>query len=179
MSDPTTDILAGLPLDDLAARLGADPASVRSAAEAAIPALLGGLHANAQDSAGADSIAEALTQHEGQRDPDPADGAKIAGHIFGDSQDQVVQQLGGVQGVSGDLVKKLIPLLAPLVLAYLAKQVGGRAGSGSAGDNAGGGVVGSILEEVLKGASQGSGGGQGAGSIIGDVLGGLLGRGRR
>jgi hypothetical protein len=167
------DILAGLPIDDLASQLGTDPASIEAAASAAIPALLGGLHANAQDSSGADSIAEALGQHADPQAPvDVEDGAKIVQHIFGGNSDAVVQKLGGVDGASGDLLKKLIPMLAPLVLGYLAKQ---------AGSGASGGVVGSILEEVLKGAGQGTAtsGGQSAGSIIGDVLGGLLGGGRR
>ena len=172
------DILADLPVDDLAQQLGADPASVKSAAAAALPALLGGLEANAQDPAGAASLAEALGQHTAPVEPtsvDVNDGAKIVQHIFGDNQDQVVNQLGTLDGHPNDLVKKVIPFLAPLVLAYLAKQVGGKGGA------VGGGILGTILGEVLKGAGQGSAtsGGKGAGSIISDVLGGLLGGGRK
>lgn len=174
------EILAGLPIDDLARQLGTDPASVQSAAAAALPALLGGLEANAQDPAGAASLTEALTQHSGPVDAtqvDLADGEKIAQHIFGDNTDQVVNQLGGLDGHPNDLVKKLIPVLAPIVLAFLAKRVIG----GSAGGSTGGGVLGTILGEVLKGAGQGTAtrDGKSAGSILGDVLGGLLGGGRR
>ena len=58
------------------------------------PALLGGLDANAADPAGAASLAEALGQHdpalvEGGVDlaqVDPAEGEKIAQHIFGDNR---------------------------------------------------------------------------------------------
>ena len=173
------EILADLPIDDLARQMGTDPASVKSAAAAALPALLGGLEANAQDPAGAASLSEALTQHAGPVDAtqvDVADGEKIAQHIFGNNTDQVVQQLGGLDGHPDELVKKLIPVLAPIVLAFLAKRViGGGGGTG------GGGVLGSILGEVLKGAGQGTAtrGGKSAGSILGDVLGGLLGGGRR
>ncbi|MBA3780476.1 MAG: DUF937 domain-containing protein [Nocardioides sp.] len=179
------EILQTLPIDQLANQLGEDPDDVEQAALAALPALLGGLHANAQDPAGEASLAEALGQH--GDDPaatgvvdveqiDQADGSRIASHIFGAQEDEVVQQLGGVGSASSGLVKKLIPILAPLVLAYLAKQVRGK------GDAAtGGGVLGSILSQVLSGAAQGSAprGSQGAGSIIGDILGGLLGGGRR
>ncbi|RNL63284.1 DUF937 domain-containing protein [Nocardioides marmoriginsengisoli] len=176
------DILADLPVDDLAQQLGTDPASLQSAAAAALPALLGGLEANAQDPAGAASLAEALGQHDGPVDAlnvDAADGAKIVQHIFGGNQDQVVSQLGALDGHPNDLVKKVIPLLAPLVLAYLAKQVGGK--GGAVGGALGGGILGTVLGEVLKGAGQGSAtsGGKSAGSIISDVLGGLLGGGRK
>lgn len=174
------DIISQLPIDQLAGQLNASPEEVEAAAAAALPALLGGLRANASDTAGAASIEEAVSQHspglvEGRIDLsqiDTADGARIASHIFGGNEDQVVQQLGGLDGDSG-LVKKLIPILAPIVLSYLAKQMGGSS-------TGGGGIVTTVLEEILKGASQGSGTrGRSAGSIIGDLLGGLLGGGRR
>ena len=186
------DILANLPLDDLAAQLGEDPAAVRSAVETALPALLGGLQANAQDPGAADSLAQAVQQHDNDLGNGPIDlsqidaseGAKIAGHIFGNNQEQVISQLGGVGGnVSGGLIQKLLPMLAPVVLAYLAKQVGSKAGAGGLASAAGGGIIGTVLNEVLKGATQGSqpsgAGTPSAGSIITDVLGGLLGGGKR
>lgn len=178
-------ILASLPYDALAAQLDADPQEVALAAQAALPALLGGLHANAADPAGELSLLRALTQHDnGLGDVtsgyqiaadqlDAGEGEKISAHVFGGQQDQVVQALGGLNGVSGDLVKKLIPILAPIVLSYLAKQLRGK-------NAAGGSVLSSILEQVLSGAAQGSGSSRiSAGSIISDVLGGLLGGGRR
>ncbi len=177
------EIVASLPLDQLAAQLGSDPASVEQAAFAALPALLGGLEANAQDAAGEASLAEALSQHDNDLASglidlsaiDVEDGAKITSHIFGDRQDQVVAQLGGVGGSSG-LVSKLLPILAPIVLSYLAKQMGAKGGAA-----AGGGVLGSILSQVLSGAAQGTSSRSSAstGSILGDLLGGLLGGGRR
>ena len=178
-------ILAALPYDELAAQLGADPQDVVAAAQAALPALLGGLQANAADPAGASSLLDALDQHDNSlgsledgstvslSQVNTADGAKISAHVFGDQQDQVVQALGGLNGVSGDLVKRLIPILAPIVLSYLAKQLQGK--------NSSGGVLSSILEQVLSGAAQGAGSSSrsSAGSIIGDILSGMLGRGRR
>jgi hypothetical protein len=176
------EIVANLPLDQLAAQFGTDPASVEQAAFAALPALLGGLEANASDPAGEASLAEALGQHNNDLASglidlsaiDVEDGAKIASHIFGDNQDQVVAQLGGVGG-SSSLVSKLLPILAPIVLSYLAKQIGAKGGA------ADGGVLGSILSQVLGGAAQGtsSRSSTSTGSILGDLLGGLLGGGRR
>ena len=54
------DILANLPIDQLASQLGESPDDVRAAAQSALPALLGGLHANAQDPAGEASLADLL-----------------------------------------------------------------------------------------------------------------------
>ncbi|MCW2756952.1 MAG: hypothetical protein JWO46_698 [Nocardioidaceae bacterium] len=181
------DIVASLPIDAIAQQVGARPADVQQAVQSAVPALVGGLHANAQDPAGADSLIDALGQHSGSladavaQDPaavqgiDTAEGQKIAAHIFGDHQQQVVNQLGGLGGgaVSADLVKKLIPILAPIVMSYVAKQVASKGGA-SAGD----GVLDDVLGQVLKGAGGTSSGG-GLGSVLGSVLGGLLGGGRR
>lgn len=192
------EILQNLPIDQLAQQVGADPAEVQQAAQAALPALLGGLNANAQGG-GASSIVEALGQHTGDvtvDQIDAADGEKIASHIFGSNEDQVYSALGGT-GASSGLVKKLIPILAPIVLSYIANKVlkGGGLGGGTgtqaqapADDSASGGPgsLDSMLKDVLGGAlggatqtqapqqsQQSSGGG------ILDVLGGLLGGGRR
>jgi hypothetical protein len=189
------EILSQVDLEQLARQVGGDPAEVERAARTALPALLGGLDANAADPVGAASLAEALGQHdpalvEGGVDltqVDPAEGDKIAQHIFGDNRDQVVSQLGGVAGSAGKgIVAKLIPILAPIVLSWLAKKVlggaadaaGGAAGAPSS--SATGGGLGDILGQVLGGATKGTqSGGVDTGSIITDVLGGLLGAGRR
>jgi hypothetical protein len=186
------EILSQVDLNQLAQQVGADPAEVEQAARTALPALLGGLDANASDPAGAASLAEALGQHDGSlidggvdlSQVDPAEGEKIAQHIFGDNQDQVLNQLGGVGGGAGKgIISKLIPILAPIVLSWLAKKVLGGAGGGAAttpSSSAGGGGLGDILGQVLGGATKGTqSSGVNTGSIISDVLGGLLGGGRR
>lgn len=186
------EILSQVDLNQLAQQVGADPAEVEQAARTALPALLGGLDANAADPAGAASLAEALGQHDGSlidggvdlAQVDPAEGEKIAHHIFGDNQDQVLNQLGGAGGGAGrSIISKLIPILAPIVLSWLAKKVLGGAGGGattSPSSSAGGGGIGDILGQVLGGATKGTqSSGVNTGSIISDVLGGLLGGGRR
>ncbi|AKT52323.1 DUF937 domain-containing protein [Arsenicicoccus sp. oral taxon 190] len=198
------EILQSLPVGQIAQELGARPEEVQRAAAAALPALLGGLQANATDPDGARSLTEALGQHDpGLVDGgvdlaqvDTRDGEAIAAHIFGDNQGQVAQQLGGLQGVGGPLVQRLIPILAPIVMSWLAKQVLGQAGAGgSLGQAQGGGVGGSILSDALGsvlGRATGQAGmgsdqsvdrreaqGFDTGTIIRDVLGGLLGGGRR
>ena len=57
------DILADIPMNQLAAQLGVDQATAEQAARQAIPALLGGLQANSEDPAGAMSLAGALGDH--------------------------------------------------------------------------------------------------------------------
>lgn len=174
-------LAASIPVDQLAAQLGEDPEAVRQAVDVALPALVQGLDANAQDPGGARSLNEALLQHDDDLaeepiDPlqaDPVDGERIVRHIYGDQTDAVVHQLGGVGG-SSDLVRKLLPYLAPIVLSYLAKQMG---------SGAGGGLLGQVLQQVLTGAAQGSGStsrpGGAFGDVLGDLLGGLLGGGRK
>jgi hypothetical protein len=89
-----------LPIADLAARLGVDETTASQAVNQAIPALLGGLRANAEDPAGAESIADALQQHDPSLveggvnldDVDESDGEKIVGHVFGAKKEQVARR---------------------------------------------------------------------------------------
>jgi hypothetical protein len=186
-----------LPIADIAARLGVDEATASQAVNQALPALLGGLKANAEDPAGADSIAAAVEQHDpglveggvNLDDVDESDGEKIVGHVFGAKKEQVALALGKTQGPGGDdLIKKLLPILAPIVLSYLAKQFQGGKGAGRAqpadggfggalGDLIGGGSRGGAIGDILGGLLGGAG--KGKGGDIGDLLGGLLGGGRR
>ena len=191
------DILAQLPMGDLAARVGSDPQTTEAGVRSVLPALLGGLHANAQDPAGASSLAGALGQHspdlvEGGVNLDqvnPDEGGKIVSNIFGGQTDQVTQNLGGSLGGQNDLVQKLLPLLAPIVLSYLTQRLGGQ------GQAAQGGGLGDVLGGMLGGQGAGAAGAGGLGGVLGgllgggpggspagglgDALGGLLGGGRR
>ena len=180
--DNVDEIVANIPMNALADQLGVDPGTAETAVRQALPALLRGLQANAADPSGEASLAGALEQHppdlvEGGVDlnqVDPEDGEKIVGHIFGSNTDQVAQTLGGNLGGSGDLIKKLLPLLAPIVLSYLSRRM--RGGAATPGDQQGGGL-GDLLGSILGGL--GGGGQQTQGGSILDMLGGLLGGGRR
>jgi len=182
-------------MDQLASLLGVDEATAEQATRQAIPALLGGMQANAEDPAGAASLAGALGDHpsdliDGGVDLDQVDaddGEKIVGNVFGTNQDQVAQTLGGnLGGQGGGLIKQLLPILAPIVLAYLSKRLMGQGQGGGGGqNNPFGDATGSanplndMLNSMLGGGAAGGGAGQpGAGSIL-DMLGGMLGGGRR
>ena len=199
------EILEQIPVDQIAGLLGTDRESAQAAVEAAVPTLLAGMQSNAQAPEGAASLESALAQHrdglvDGGVDAsqvDTDDGEKIVSHVFGGQQDQVASQLAGsanLGGIGGDLVRKLLPILAPIVMSYLAKKLlGGQNAGGVAGDVTGrdtsddgagdgagqpGGIdLGSILGGILGGGSQGGTGGSPGG--LGDILGGILGGGNQ
>ena len=194
------DLMGQIPMGQLASQLGVSEAEAEEAVRAALPALLSGMQANAQDPAGAASLQHALGQHDGSLldggidldQVDTDDGAKIVHNIFGDNEGAVVNQLGGLGGLGGGLIAKLLPMLAPLLMGYLGKSFGGggssapapsggsstsgmgpgAAPSTSSDDGGGGGGLGDILGGLLGGGGGGLGG-------LGDVLGGLLGGGKR
>jgi hypothetical protein len=176
------DLLGALPADQISQQVGASPDEVRTAAAAVLPALLGGLQANADDPAGAGSILQALGQHDndllaGGTDLaaiDERDGATIASHIFGDQQDEVADRLGGLpavggSGAGGALVRRLIPILAPMVLSWLANRVLKGGGTGAGG--------GSTTPSTTQPSPSLPGGGSSSGpgsldDLLRDVLGG-------
>ena len=192
-TQPTDDLLSKLPIDQIAGTLGIAPDEAQRAVSGALPALLGGLKANADDPAGERSLAGALTEHspalvEGGIDigqVDTADGEKIVDNVFGPSKDQVVAKLSDSAGAEPSIVQRILPVLAPIVLSYLSKQVMGQGGATSGG--AQGRTPGSAsapqtaggLGDLLGGVLGGTGGGGIGGLDIGGMLGGLLGGGKR
>jgi len=208
MSDGGIDDLVGqIPIGQLAAQLGVSEDEAERAVRAALPALLGGMQANAGDPAGAASLARALGDHDGSLleggadldQVDTDDGARIVRNVFGGNEGAVVDRLGGLDGLSSGLMGKLLPMLAPLLLAFLSKQVlGGSGGGGGGGADAPSGSSPGSASGMGPGAGgmapggpadAGSGGGGlgdilggllgGGGGGLGDVLGGLLGGGKR
>ncbi|WP_378736852.1 DUF937 domain-containing protein [Nocardia brasiliensis] len=189
------DLLSQVPIAQIAAKLGVDENTAKTAVQAALPTLLGGLRANATKPEGAASLVGALDNHgdlvegEGAVDIDKvdvADGSKIVENVFGDEKNTVISALGATEGTGGnDLIGKLMPILAPIVLAYLAKQMTGGA-SGTAPQTppqSDGGGLGDLLGGLLGGSSKSGGIGgaigealaKNAGGALGNVLGGLFG----
>jgi len=175
------EILARVPLDDLAGQLGASKKDTKDAASQAITSLLGGLHYNSQESDGVASLAKALLGHAGGAKAvsgggkvdlgsiDTGDGAKIVKHALGTTPSRAATQLSAKTGAASPLLAKVLPVVAPLVLTYVANQALGASG-------------GSILD-LVKGSIGGSGSskptsGGGLGDLLGDVLGSALGTGK-
>ena len=133
-------------VDQISRQVGAEPSAVNSAIQLALPAIMSGLANNASTPQGAESLNNALEQdHSGGGILDslgglgglaglagsmfgggqPArqtDGGGILGHIFGNSQGQVAQQVSSQSGLGAGQVAQIMMMLAPLVMGYLGRQ---------------------------------------------------------
>jgi len=171
------DLLAQIPIGDIAKQLGIDEDVAEDAVKQVLPGLVGGLKANA-DEGGAASLEKALGKHQGAKlrgvsDVDTADGAKIVSHVFGGNEDAVVAKLAGSSAkseVTDVIIKKVLPIVAPIVLAWLANKFLG--GGADAKKESSGGGLGDLLGGLLGGGS-GSSSSSGGGLDLGDLLGGL------
>lgn len=175
-----------IPTQEIASKLGADEGEVNSAIQTLVPLLLGGLQQNAQDPGHASNIENAASTHAASglldggvsvEQVDEADGSKAVAKIFGGNDTgQVAAALSGGGAGNGDLLKKLLPILAPIVLAYIGKQLtkgSAPAAPAEPAQQAGsGGGLGDILGSILSGSAGGGGNNNPLGSILGSVLGG-------
>ncbi|MDI9629712.1 MAG: DUF937 domain-containing protein [Acidobacteriota bacterium] len=95
---------------------------------------------------------------------DTDDGRKIVQHALANDP----QRLQGLGGFGGDMLSKLLPILAPIVMGYVAKQAlaGGQ-------KDADGNLLGGLVSNLLGGGGQGS-----SGNMLGSLLGSLLGGGQ-
>ncbi|MGB7210160.1 MAG: DUF937 domain-containing protein [Pyrinomonadaceae bacterium] len=129
-------------VDQISQNVGAESSMVSSAIQAALPMILGGLANNAATPQGAESLNSALDRdHDGgllgnlgglgsmifggqQAAPPPrqADAGGILGHIFGNNQGQVAQEVSNKSGLSISQVAPILMMLAPIVMSYLGQQ---------------------------------------------------------
>lgn len=191
------ELLEQIPVADLAAKVGGDQAEVGKAIQTLVPALIGGLQQNVVTDDIDSSELESAVAEQGAGDlldggisvdqVDATQGDHYVARIFGGNDSGQVASALANAGVSGELVKKLLPLLAPIVLAYVGKQFSQNNSSGTTAQ--GGGGLGDLLGGILGGAANGGGGagnnplgsilgsvlGGKHGGAIGDILGGLLG----
>ena len=163
--------------------LGVDQQTAQTGIAALLPAVLGGMQnqAGAQP-AGLGGLAGMLGGLGGgglldnALSPQPTDvgqGNQVLGQIFGskDASRTVATHAAQQSGLSPDLLKKMLPIVAMLAAGYFAKQAGGQGGAIGGTGGLGGGL-GGMLGGLL-------GGGAGAaGNPLNQILGGLVG-GRR
>lgn len=163
--DSLTDLLDG-EADQIGRRIGADPTTTRSALEAAVPALLAALSAEADDP----GLKTAIRQdHDGsiidqlpgyldgtaQLSPRTTNGAGILEHTLGDRQAEMAQALSAKSGLDLGSIMKLLPLLAPILMGMLGKKTGGAGGrSGGGGGGFGLDDLGDILGREKESARQ-------------------------
>ncbi|GAA5033871.1 DUF937 domain-containing protein [Microbacterium fluvii] len=176
------DILSKLPIDQIAAQLGVDPATAQKAVKEGGATILSGLQHNASTPDGAAALEKALGSHAGTTGAvdlnavDTADGEKILGHVFGGRQGEVAQKLTDEPKTAGIDFGQLLPMLAPIVMGMLAgKQTGTTQSAAGASTGESGGGIGDLIGGLLGG---GSGAKSGGGIDIGGMLGGLFGGGK-
>lgn len=177
------EVLDTIPVGDIAKKLGIPSDVAEAAVKQVLPGLVGGLAANASDSAGSASLEKALGKHATAStkvdDIDTDDGAKIVKNIFGSNQDAVATKLADAEpkpNVTADIIKKVLPIVAPLVLSFIASQVlkpkAAAPASNSTTPAASGGIdLGGLLGGLLSDPS--------AQQVVGGLLGGLLGGGKK
>jgi hypothetical protein len=177
------DLFNQIPVADIAAKLGADQGEVSQAIQTLVPTLLGTLQENVQADDIDSTHLESAVVAEGESDLltggvnvdqiDQGQGNQLIASLFGGNDtNQVASALSGAGAGGGDLIKRLLPMLAPIVLAYVGKQFSQKNAGAQA--QASGGGMGDILGSILGGASGGGGGAANnpLGSILGSVLGG-------
>ena len=185
------DLFAQIPVQDIASKLGADEGEVNNAIQTLVPALVGGLAENVQAEDIDSSELESDVAKQGASglldggvsvdQVDESEGDLIVAKIFGgNDSNQVASALAGAGAGGGDLIKRLLPILAPIVLAYIGKQfsqrgAGAPAGAGTQAQAAPSGGLGDLLGGILGGAGGAGAAGGGLGSILGSVLGGKQG----
>ncbi len=123
--------LSGDGVKQISRQIGADEATTAQAVSTAIPLLVSALARNASQPGGAESLNNALQKHDGGilenvigylgGGGDVADGSAILGHIFGQRQSNVQQQLSHRTGLDAGSIAKLLMMLAPVILGALGK----------------------------------------------------------
>lgn len=162
-------------VDHISQNVQAEPSLVNSAIQLALPTLINGLANNASTPDGAESLNNALeADHAGgglldnlgglagmvfgggaaSVPPPQADGGGILGHILGNSQGAVAQDVSQKTGLGMGQVAQILMMLAPIVMAYLGRQKQQQ----NVGADGLGGLLGGILGNVTQqGAPQSSG----------------------
>lgn len=178
------DLFNQIPVADIASKLGADPGEVNQAIKTLVPTLLGSIQENVQADDIDSTELESAVVAEGESDLltggvnvdqiDEGQGNQLIASLFGGNDtNQVASALSGAGAGGGDLIKRLLPMLAPIVLAYVGKQFAQKNAAGVQAQAAPGGGIGDVLGSILGGAGGAGGGGNNAlGSILGGVLGG-------
>ena len=183
------DLYNQIPVADIASKLGVDQGEVNQAIQTLVPTLLGSIHENVQADDIDSTELESVVVAEGESDLltggvnvdqlDEGQGNQLVASLFGGNDtNQVASALSGAGAGGGDLIKRLLPMLAPIVLAYVGRQFAQRntAGAGadaSAGAQAApGGGIGDVLGSILGGGGAAGAGNNALGSILGGVLGG-------
>jgi hypothetical protein len=154
----------GAAVDELARSLGLGKGETISAVEQLLPALAAGLQRNATNPSGLDGLMGALAGGRHQQYLDNpstldapatiADGNGILGHILGskDVSRDVAARASAQTGISADVLKRMLPLLATLAMGALSKGTAASRGTASGGDAGIFGMLGPLLDSNRNGS---------------------------
>jgi len=182
-------------MDQISGKLGADRKQTEVATDNVLASLIEGLARNANQTGGADALANALEKdHDGslldnlhdvingqaeKANPRAANGTGILKHILGGNQSSLMELIGQMSGIGSGKTGNLMTMLAPIVLQMLGKQ--------KRQQNLDTGGLASILANTVNNTRTTQGGASGGllkslldkdgdGSIIDDVAGMVLGK---
>ncbi|MFN7177058.1 MAG: DUF937 domain-containing protein [Thermaurantiacus sp.] len=148
----------------MAKEFGVDEKTVQAGAAALLPAVLGGFKSQAQaQPQGLAGLVSMVQQAGGAQllervlapQPTPVDqGNAVLGQIFGskDVSRAVADRASSSSGVSPDLLRKMLPVVAMAAAGFMAKQASAAPAGGAAPAQGGlGGLVGQVLGAVSGG----------------------------
>ncbi len=144
-------MLSSESIDSLGLKAESTPDEVRSVLGNALPLLLNGASAQANNQETASGFLGALQQH-AQDDAsnvgsflggvDMDDGAKIIGHLLGGNMGAQTQAVAQQSGVSQAKTGNILSAVAPLLLTLLGQQAAGNSSNNSAG-------IGSLMGSLM------------------------------
>jgi hypothetical protein len=169
----------------IARELGVSEDQAAQGAGALLPAVLGGLKKQAQTQPeGLGGLGDLLGQLGGgglldnvlaQEPTDVSQGNEVLGQIFGskDVSRTVASHAASQSGLSPDLLKKMLPMVAMLAAGFMSRQAGASSAPAAASSGLGGlGGLGGMLGGLLGGGQPAAASGGGLGSLGG--LGAML-----
>lgn len=126
-----TQQLAGGASRAIAQRLGVSEATANTAVQVGVPLILAALARNANQPQGAQSLHDAINKdHDGSifdnlmgyvSNPQTANGAGILGHVFGNQQPAIQNNLAQATGMDQNSAGGLLETLAPLVMGAVGR----------------------------------------------------------
>jgi hypothetical protein len=166
MLDAILSAQNGAAVRQIGTQLGLGEGQTIAALGVLVPALAAGVRQNTRNSGGLDSLIAALSSGTHARyvdNPatlsDPAtvaDGNGILGHVFGSKEVSrgVAGQAAAQTGISADVLRRMLPLVATLVMGTLAHQQAPQAGARASVPGGAGllGMLGATLDQNRDGS---------------------------
>ncbi len=165
--DTIMNAQGGAAVQQLGSQLGLGQDQTTAALSALLPALAGGVQNNIQHEGGLGALMAALSsgKHQGYIDnpvqlgqaATVADGNNILGHILGskDVSRQVATRAASQTGLSADVLKQMLPLVATLMMGAMSKQSASTSSTAAGVPGTGGGIA-SMLGPLLDKNRDGS-----------------------